>query len=716
MTDHRWQRLKALFQTAAELPVAERERFLARECGEDIELRQQAEALLAAHDGVDDFLETPAFVPPLGAETVEPLAVGEVVDNTYLVQRRLGAGGMGVVYQVLHQSLGRVFALKVIGAVAGDRDDFVRRFRAEAEALGRLKHPNIVDVTDFGVDEMRGLPYLVMEYLEGESLADLLSVRGSLPAEEGLPLLREVAAALDHAHSVGVLHRDLKPANVFVCASTPPVVKLVDFGLAGFIGAVADGPLRGTPGYIAPELMRGQSASRASDIYAFGVLAHEVLTGELPSEKVDRVAAAARPAYDPQPGNRPSSAAAAWAALQSFFTAEQRRAWRMAELPRRGLAAAAIGIAATLLLPRVQALPMTERLELPLIDSRFAMTSRPVDPRILLLVIDEKTLSAETTPIGARGDEVGTRLQQVFAAGARSVALDFLLPESWGGSQPFVELVLRHRDALTLGVYSTSTGEVVGPESLAGFTAAALGPAASTLFGFVNTEQDLDGVTRRASTAYLDTSGTPRPALASRLVKTAGLSEHGDRPARFWLDASVRASDFDRLSWSDVDEKLQTAPTFFRDRLVLVGADYAASGDEVRLPHNVVAPGVAVHALAAHTLLNDLPIQDVSPRFAMIAAWLLTSLAAAAVLCLQRMRWLPGTMAAIIVGYTLVAFGAFLVSGAMLPVTAPLAVMVAAALAAAGIRRFRPAFPIEVGERTYAVPARVAPLSTQEVR
>src|SRR5262245_28804284 len=136
-----------------------------------------------------------------------------VVDGKYQLDECLGEGATGAVYRALHLDLKKSFALKLLKT--GSRDPFsVARFRREAEALGRLRHPHVVEVTDFGIDAAAGVPYLVMELLDGTTLADFCRDQGPLPLERALPLLGAIAAAVDAAHAQGILHRDLKPGNV----------------------------------------------------------------------------------------------------------------------------------------------------------------------------------------------------------------------------------------------------------------------------------------------------------------------------------------------------------------------------------------------------------------------------------------------------------------------------------------------------------------------
>ena len=218
------------------------------------------------------------------------------------MEERLGEGAAGIVYRAVHVGLEKSFAIKLLKNVGHPAPAALERFRREAVALGRLRHPNIVDVTDSGIDEAAGgVPYIVTELLEGVSLADLCRFQGPQALAQALPLLRQIAAAVDAAHNAGVLHRDLKPGNVFVCSKSPepPIVKVLDFGLAELLtdkpgsGTLPDGKeslarltttggLVGTPLYVAPELIRLGQASRSSDIYSFGVLAYEILGGQPP--------------------------------------------------------------------------------------------------------------------------------------------------------------------------------------------------------------------------------------------------------------------------------------------------------------------------------------------------------------------------------------------------------------------------------------------------
>ncbi|HVV83348.1 MAG TPA: serine/threonine-protein kinase [Kofleriaceae bacterium] len=224
---------------------------------------------------------TPRAVPATPAKV--DLTPGALVGQ-YRVIRHLGAGGMGSVYHVTHATLGRALALKVLHAsVLSSDPDSAGRFLREARAAARIKHPNIVDVFDFGYLG-DGRPYLVMELLGGHSLADLID--GPLEPKRVVLLARQLASALAMAHDCGVIHADLSPSNVLVEGDT---AKLLDFGLA----QLRDDPppldpsqpaefVFGTPSYISPEQIRGLGADERSDQYSFGAVLYEMLTGRPP--------------------------------------------------------------------------------------------------------------------------------------------------------------------------------------------------------------------------------------------------------------------------------------------------------------------------------------------------------------------------------------------------------------------------------------------------
>jgi serine/threonine protein kinase len=225
------------------------------------------------------------MVADADVRSVREWADGERIDGTpYRVVALLGAGGMGAVYEVEHVELGRRQVLKSLLASLATRDDLIARMRTEWRALGRLSHPNVVDVVNAGVTSS-GTPYFVMELLRGETLSARLRRRGGLPLGEAAAIARKVLLGLDAAHRIGIVHRDVKPANVFLTAAGD--VKVLDFGIAKILDdpgskTTARGVTIGTPRYMAPEQAAGGAATARSDLYAAGLLLFEMLAGRGP--------------------------------------------------------------------------------------------------------------------------------------------------------------------------------------------------------------------------------------------------------------------------------------------------------------------------------------------------------------------------------------------------------------------------------------------------
>ncbi|MET0344317.1 MAG: protein kinase, partial [Polyangiales bacterium] len=220
------------------------------------------------------------------ADAVDPL-VGRVIADAYVVQDLIGIGGMGRVYRAEQRALGRVVAIKVVHRhLLGDRES-VQRFYTEARAASSLNHPNSVSVFDFGRTD-DGMLYLVMEYLRGRDLAQVMSSEPPLPMNRIVELVLGVLGALGEAHARGVVHRDLKPENIIIerLHGGTDLVKVVDFGLAQIRGGepseTAKGLVAGTPDYMAPEQARGLDVDGRGDLYALGVVLFELLTGRLP--------------------------------------------------------------------------------------------------------------------------------------------------------------------------------------------------------------------------------------------------------------------------------------------------------------------------------------------------------------------------------------------------------------------------------------------------
>ncbi|MBW2460266.1 MAG: serine/threonine protein kinase [Deltaproteobacteria bacterium] len=219
--------------------------------------------------------------------------IGTVLDGRYRVEDVLGTGGVGVVYRAEHLKLQRPVAVKVLHERFGSIDELRRRFEREAQALSALSHPNVVSVNDYGISD--GTPYLVMELLEGRTLADLIDDDGPPPIEDAIEIQRQILRGLAFAHDKGIVHRDLKAANIFLQAlpDAPNHVKILDFGLAkifttgdgvGEPTLTKSGTILGTPAYMPPEQATGGSVDVRADVYSAGVVLFEILTGRYPFE------------------------------------------------------------------------------------------------------------------------------------------------------------------------------------------------------------------------------------------------------------------------------------------------------------------------------------------------------------------------------------------------------------------------------------------------
>ncbi|HXV06095.1 MAG TPA: protein kinase [Solirubrobacterales bacterium] len=216
------------------------------------------------------------------------MAAGTIAGR-YELGERLGSGGMSNVYRATDRILERTVAVKVLAEHLSDDERFVARFRREALAVAKLIHPNIVQVYDTGVDD--GRHYIVMEFVEGRSGAQLLRSQGVLDFETAAEAGIQACAGLDYAHRRGIIHRDVKPGNLMICGGPvgggEMIVKLTDFGIARAMEQTRItqvGSVVGTASYLAPEQVRGEEATPATDVYALGVVIYQFLTGRLPYE------------------------------------------------------------------------------------------------------------------------------------------------------------------------------------------------------------------------------------------------------------------------------------------------------------------------------------------------------------------------------------------------------------------------------------------------
>jgi len=285
----RWSRVETLYHAARERAPRERAAFLDAACRDDAQLRHEVESLLAQPTDAG-FLGVPAVAVAGQLSPDESVLTGRRI-GTYQIQSLLGAGGMGEVYRARDTKLGRDVAIKILPRVFTIDPDRLARFAREARMLAALNHPHIGAI--YGVEDANGIPALVLELVEGPTLADRLASR-RIPVTESLTIARQIADALDAAHEKGIIHRDLKPTNIKITPNG--VVKVLDFGLAKAatgdgstpdltqsptvtVGGTGDGVILGTAAYMSPEQARGQAVDKRTDIWAFGCVLYEMVTG-----------------------------------------------------------------------------------------------------------------------------------------------------------------------------------------------------------------------------------------------------------------------------------------------------------------------------------------------------------------------------------------------------------------------------------------------------
>jgi Tol biopolymer transport system component len=300
MSDDGWQRVVDLYQAAQERTPEERSSFVKQAAAEDSDLRREIKSPLAQDDqsvAIDE--QIPAAARSLLADNpgVQP---GSFI-GPYRVDSLLGVGGMGEVYRAHDPKLNRDVAIKILPAAFANDPDRLARFQREAQVLASLNHPNIAHI--HGLEESNGVRALVMELVEGEDLAQLLT-RGAIPIDEALPIAKQIAEALEAAHENGIIHRDLKPANIKV--RPDGTIKVLDFGLAKAVEAAGTptasvsmsptittpamtqaGIILGTAAYMSPEQAKGRPADKRADIWAFGCVLYEMLTGQCPFKGED---------------------------------------------------------------------------------------------------------------------------------------------------------------------------------------------------------------------------------------------------------------------------------------------------------------------------------------------------------------------------------------------------------------------------------------------
>jgi serine/threonine protein kinase len=285
MNPDRWKQIDQLFSEALRMDIEKRQAFLNEVCSGDENLRKEIESLLQSDQQSSDLIHATPARMAAHLLSLKSLEAGKSI-GPYKILSMVGIGGMGEVYRANDPRIGREVALKILPAQFSEDADRLRRFEQEARAAGLLNHPNIVAIYDAGSES--GSPYLVSELLQGQSLRDKLN-GNPLPFRKAVEYALQIARGLSAAHEKGIVHRDLKPENIFI--TREGVVKILDFGLAKLthpdpsgasVSETETGIVMGTVVYMSPEQVRGAKVDHRSDIFAFGAILYEMLSGKRP--------------------------------------------------------------------------------------------------------------------------------------------------------------------------------------------------------------------------------------------------------------------------------------------------------------------------------------------------------------------------------------------------------------------------------------------------
>lgn len=298
MNPKRWQKLRSIFEDALEKDASSQSAYLDEVCGKDTSLRAEVAALLAMNTE-NSFLEKPAYqaAPELFEDEIEPIQIGARIGSCE-IERRLGNGGMGVVYLGHDIRLDRQVAIKALASINTLSSQQKERFRMEACAAAKLSHPGIATV--YSLEEQDGNLYMITEYVQGRTLREIISEK-SLSLSQVLDIAIQITHGLAAAHEHGIIHRDLKPENIMLTASG--TIKILDFGLAriesnesgnSIANLTLKGQFLGTPAYASPEQLLGNPVYRSTDIFSFGIVLFELATCRHPFHASNAISTIAR--------------------------------------------------------------------------------------------------------------------------------------------------------------------------------------------------------------------------------------------------------------------------------------------------------------------------------------------------------------------------------------------------------------------------------------
>jgi serine/threonine protein kinase len=302
MDQDRWKTVNHIFHAALEVSSSERQAFVRSASNGDPELHAEVEVLLRADQEAGSYLESPLLAEDLFSNSNPPLNPGDILSGRFRILRAVGEGGMGHVFEAYDSELAVPVALKIIRPEIASNPEALTRFRQEVRLARRITHPNVCRTFDIEretrvVDPLsnaqREVVFLTMEFLEGETLDSRIKRTGSLPLDEALHVARQITDALTAAHAIGIVHRDMKPANIMLVPAESFGIQafravITDFGLARLDTVLPQGnhsPLShsgrpiGTLAYMAPEQLEGNAISAATDIYSFGLILFEMVTG-----------------------------------------------------------------------------------------------------------------------------------------------------------------------------------------------------------------------------------------------------------------------------------------------------------------------------------------------------------------------------------------------------------------------------------------------------